>query len=704
MNIFPPQPALRVVLRYLLTGSILSLLVFSNLSAQSRRAYIKAGDAAYGAKDYAVALQHYTTAMSKSRQENPDLLWKYAESARQINAWEIAKKAYTSLSEDPEALQTYPLVWYRLAESYQVAGKYKEASAYYDKFITQNKSINHPMIPLAEAAQSACGWADAHQTDATTATIKILDKKVNSPYSDFGAFAVGDTLYYSSYRFEQKGKTQPKLRQTRPMMSIKGKQSRELSRTMMPIPDSTHVAHMAFTPHGGHHIIFTQCKNLNAQDIRCELWMTTQDMKGRWGKPMRLPEPINQKGFTTTHPYIGTEAATGQTYLWFASDRLGGKGKLDLWQVPLDTNWFCPCNLPIDARKPHKLPEFDAPTPIAAINTPDDDVTPYYSAAQQKLYFSSKGWTGFGGFDVFSATLNADLAYGTPVNVGPVVNSSHNDLYYWLRTDGYSGYLSSNRPGSQYLDPSNKSCCNDIFEVKYAVPPPPAPPEKPTELVVKTGAPPIPVVTPPLTTTPSVQVPPPPTQLTDFVGLPLYFDNDEPDKRTRKATTNKSYEETVLAYLDRQEEYTERFSAGLPMQQSTDARQEVNTFFENEVRTGYDRLDQLCELLQERLEQGMEVEILIKGFTSPRAESDYNLQLGRRRISSVRNHIMLWDGGTLAAYFQNGRLKVSETSFGETTVRAGISDDLRDERNSIYDPRAARERRVEIVEIRSKQR
>jgi hypothetical protein len=34
---------------------------------------------------------------------------------------------------------------------------------------------------------------------------------------------------------------------------------------------------------------------------------------------------------------------------------------------------------------------------------------------------------------------------------------------FHLRPDGKSGYLSSNRPGSQYLDENNKACCNDIF-------------------------------------------------------------------------------------------------------------------------------------------------------------------------------------------------------------------------------------------------
>ncbi|MBP6828402.1 MAG: hypothetical protein KA165_17685, partial [Saprospiraceae bacterium] len=112
------------------------------------------------------------------------------------------------------------------------------------------------------------------------------------------------------------------------------------------------------------------------------------------------------------------------------------------------------------------------------------------------------------------------------------------------------------------------------------------------------------------------------------------------------------------------------------------------------------RLGQLCELLLSRLQKGEKVEVLIKGFTSPRAQSDYNLNLGRRRISSVRNQFEVFSEGALQLFLRSGQLKITETSFGETTVRSGISDALSDERNSIYHPDAARERRVEIVEIR----
>ncbi len=103
-----------------------------------------------------------------------------------------------------------------------------------------------------------------------------------------------------------------------------------------------------------------------------------------------------------------------------------------------------------------------------------------------------------------------------------------------------------------------------------------------------------------------------------------------------------------------------------------------------------------------RLKNNEEVEVIIKGFTSPRAQSDYNVNLGKRRISSVRNQFEKYADGVLKPYIDSGKLRITEASFGETTARAGISDNLDDERNSGYHPDASRERRVEIVEIREK--
>lgn len=670
--------------------SIFQLTTFS----QSLRAYERAGDSAFEKKDYGAAVQYYSDVLKRHEQDY-SLWWKYAESARLYNAYPEAERSYKKIIDSKKHKNRHPLAEYRLAEVKKSQGDYLTAIAYFEKFIAKESTIEAQYLEKARSEIEVCQQAQVIAASPILVEMKHLGKEINSPWYEFAPSIVGDTLFYSSYRFDKrtdKGKNKRKL--SKVMIAAKGGRGREPGRGF-PATDTAHIAHTAFSP-DGHYVFFTICKDLNANDKRCELWMTVIDRRKRWLPPVKLPEPINMAGYTTTQPNIAYDKEAQGPVLWFSSDRPGGKGKLDLWRVPLDTNFFCECNLPLPGKKIGRLPDFDAPTNVAELNTGENEVAPFFFSPEQKLYFSSDGLPGLGGFDIFYTEKGND-GFAAPKNAGPGLNTSYNDLYFILKKDGSGGYLSSNRPGAMYLDEKNKACCNDLFAfsvIKPEVKPIPREPSEDTSTVPLIG-----FKSP--NTVPTLPIPPIVVEprLTDFTGLPLYFDNDEPDNRSRKTATKSTYYETVEAFLARQREYRDRFSANLKDQQADAAEQLVDNFFENEVRNGADRLNQLCELMLDRLHKGAELEVILKGYTSPRAKSDYNEKLAQRRISSVRNQFEAFNDGSLRPYLNDGKLKISELSFGETTAKSGISDKLSDERNSIYHPNAARERRVEIVEV-----
>lgn len=675
------------------------LTLQSALYAQTLRSYERAGDQAYEQKDYAAAVMHYGSVLQRD-DDNYSVWWKYAESARNYQAFAEADRAYKKLTDYKKQVKSYPLTQYHIGEIKKSRGDYQAAIAAFTRFLDEKPRVEKSWFEQARQEIEACQRAQELALKPTGVQITHLSKAVNSPYSEFAPITVGDTLFYSSYRFDRKNDLQdPPQKLTKVMISSKGGRGREPGRGF-PSTDTAHIAHTAFSP-DGHYVFFTVCNNINSSDIRCELWLTVLDRRNRWMQPVKLSAPINIPGHTTTQPTVAYDPYYQGPVLWFASDRPGGKGKLDLWYTPLDTNFFCPCNLPFSGKKLRGIPDF-VPPRNAAVNTAGNDATPFYFPGTQMLYFSSDALPGLGGYDIFAAPKQAD-SLGMPKNVGPGLNTSYNDLYFYLKPDGKNGYLSSNREGSFYLDEANKACCNDLFSFKLPdeptdVPPPPVDSNK--NIVVKSPLSGIPAKNEPPTPEPAPVVAPEPVRLADFVGLPLYFDNDEPDKRTRRTETAKTYEATVQAYLIRQNEYREQFTTGLKGTEENNGANLIDNFFENEVRKGYERLEQLCDVLLTRLQEGHDVEVLIKGFTSPRAESDYNLNLGKRRISSVRNHIAAFSEGALAPYIKSGQLKISETSFGETTAKSNISDRLNDLRNSIYHPDAARERRVEIVAIK----
>ncbi len=191
-----------------------------------------------------------------------------------------------------------------------------------------------------------------------------------------------------------------------------------------------------------------------------------------------------------------------------------------------------------------------------------------------------------------------------------------------------------------------------------------------------------------------------PLSLKAYLPIPLYFDNDEPDRRTLSRTTDKEYITVYRAYYNRKAAFIERYTEGLEGQALEDATKTLDDFFEDEVRGGWERLMEFSEVLYEILVSGDSIEITLKGYASPRAGAQYNKNLTDRRVTSVYNHFDLFDGGIYKKFVDSRQLVIKREANGETKAPPGVSDDIKDERNSIYSVPASRERRLEIIGVR----
>lgn len=108
--------------------------------------------------------------------------------------------------------------------------------------------------------------------------------------------------------------------------------------------------------------------------------------------------------------------------LIFASDRPGGYGGVDLYKVQWKNGqWSAPVNLG------------------PKINTEGNEMFPCI-ARSGALYFSSDGWTGIGGLDVFSSDYTNE-----PQHIGVPINSNGDDMISWYDDFAGSGFLTSNR-------------------------------------------------------------------------------------------------------------------------------------------------------------------------------------------------------------------------------------------------------------------
>jgi outer membrane protein OmpA-like peptidoglycan-associated protein len=189
-----------------------------------------------------------------------------------------------------------------------------------------------------------------------------------------------------------------------------------------------------------------------------------------------------------------------------------------------------------------------------------------------------------------------------------------------------------------------------------------------------------------------------------FLPLPLFFDNDEPDNNTKSPTTRKTYQEAYAAYYARKLEYMEKSGKGMQALKKIQTETDMMLFFEKTIQPNFEKLKEFTPILLYRLEKGDQYEIILKGYASPLAKNDYNNYLGQRRVKSLYNFWNTYENNAFEKYFKNGQLKLKLVSFGEETASQSISDDQRNEAASIYSIGAAKERRIEIIEVKGEEK
>ena len=193
-------------------------------------------------------------------------------------------------------------------------------------------------------------------------------------------------------------------------------------------------------------------------------------------------------------------------------------------------------------------------------------------------------------------------------------------------------------------------------------------------------------------------------ELNKKLPVTLYFHNDIPNPRSKDTTTNVNYMESYDDYIAMIPQYRREYSKGLTGQKAEDAQEDIESFFTEYVEQGVKDLEIFRDLLFEELEKGQSIVLTVKGFASPLAKSEYNVNLTKRRIASLANYLARYEKGKFKPYLDGThpsgtRLQIQEVPFGEYTADKTISDNPNDLKNSIYSRVAALERKIEIQSV-----
>ncbi|NHF58265.1 OmpA family protein [Flavobacteriaceae bacterium TP-CH-4] len=268
----------------------------------------------------------------------------------------------------------------------------------------------------------------------------IMNLAINTPTAEFGAVQIDSHIVFSAALKKKEG-TAKRYRwnnqhyldlYSQPLSTIdKGDtSSTDFSKT---VNSKMHEGTFAMTQ-DRKTLYFTRNNFLNGKrktdgDKISRLKIYRADLvDGEWQNIIELP--FNSDDFSTEHPALSPDG----TKLYFASDRPGGQGSFDLYEVAIQSDglYGAPINL--------------GPT----INTDKKEQFPFLDT-NGNLYFASNGHPGFGLLDVFIAT-NENGIFQKPDNLGLPVNSGYDDFSWSLNRDGKTGYFASNRPEGKGSD------------------------------------------------------------------------------------------------------------------------------------------------------------------------------------------------------------------------------------------------------------
>jgi len=353
-----------------------------------------------------------------------------------------------------EGTSLSPSTMGRIAESFRKNGNYPAAEGWFEQMISQTENALH-FLHYAEVlkangkCQEAKTWFAKYEkstgasidnyTDcvpnasAQNGDIKVTNAAaLNTPYLDFSPVEYQGGLLLTSNRHVRNKAVNRKDKWSKNNFTdiiVANKDVDYFTYTFkslkQKINSKFHDGVPSFMP-DGNTVVFTKSnkKGKNKNNI-IDLKLYSIDLSaGINTRPTELP--INSDDYATCHPSVSLNG----NKLYFASNRPGGFGGLDIWVSEMkDGAWQSPKNL--------------GPT----VNTKGNESFPYV-AADDKLYYSSNGLLGFGGLDIFMTSFDkVDNAWTEPINLGEPMNSTYDDFGLIINNEKNGGYLSSNRIG-----------------------------------------------------------------------------------------------------------------------------------------------------------------------------------------------------------------------------------------------------------------
>ena len=169
-------------------------------------------------------------------------------------------------------------------------------------------------------------------------------------------------------------------------------------------------------------LYYTKCSLTPGGYKNCDIYYVfNQD--GSWSEVQTFSKNISKIDSWESQPTVSSDGKT----IIFASDRKGGYGKIDLYEIQLVNGvWTASKNLGSN------------------INSSENEKSPYLHTDGKTLFFASQNFPTLGGFDIFYSRKDSLGNWGKPQNIGYPINSVADEISLFVSTDGNSAYFASN--------------------------------------------------------------------------------------------------------------------------------------------------------------------------------------------------------------------------------------------------------------------
>lgn len=384
------------------------------------------GDKLMADYKYAQAIPEYKPFAD---QGNDKAVRAIAECYRKVNDWENAETYYAMLVSK-NAVTINPKYYLYYGQALLSNGKYDEARTWLQKFIATKPEEDNA---LAKSLLASCDKAKENLAPRRQVKYKNLEL-LNTPASEFCAVRHGNLIYFSSSR---QGKTDAWTGNGYLQVYIAeplGDTAYRIEPLKGPINSKNYNSGPATIDSSGRRIYFTKNNYQYGEALTNKKGEVTLKL---FGARLEKDEThdiheleLNDVEYSCAYPSVNREG----NRLFFTSDRAGGYGGKDIYSSTfLGGKWGKPQNLG------------------PKVNSAGDERFPFI-AADGSLYFSSNGWAGVGGLDIFRSGLSKLGEFLTPENIGTPFNSSKDDFGFFVDADFRSGFFASDRGGGKGLD------------------------------------------------------------------------------------------------------------------------------------------------------------------------------------------------------------------------------------------------------------